>query len=178
MANYHPSEKSGFLELTTAGFSGLMDCDAAIRAIFNPRTWESGQPVIFSGGILSARITVPLELVARWPNKTVSKATFQRISISEEPQSNSATLTVGSYAPEKIAFAAPNSSAWIVAECKLGKLPQKHSCPLTAAFLKHLGTVIIPYDIGERRAKFEGAFRDLKDSIERFEELKIRRASA
>lgn len=142
---------------------GMLDCDQFVKSLCE----------LFALGLQAdaLRIHIPSIVAARWPNNSITKRRCSKMRLDPTEGANHvysvgkpSTLWDESQRPH------PESRLWVIAECQLeGSQPSGTASPLGTAFMEHLGTCLLPYDLSERRRLFRAAFAELSPFIEAHE---------
>jgi hypothetical protein len=149
---------------------GLVSSDYFARSYLS--TYPSDREDFLPGEFSNARVHVPAEVSARWPNNAVGKTLLGSLE-RRSGASGTQVFTTQGFKPFGFPFKAPEGKRWAIAECSLRNIspPDPKASAIGKAFMDLLGTCLIPYDLSERRARFGQAFHELKDYIDRREEL-------
>jgi hypothetical protein len=142
---------------------GLSEVDHTLRAIFNPYYYNRSRTIPFIG---KASMTVPLKVGKRWPNGQVGKGTLKLVEWHED--SERVTVESSSYSSQ-VAAVTSSADVWFAASIDLKMPAEDFQSVLHGVFIEYLGTLVIPYDLADRKSKFSGAFAALADQIARLQ---------
>jgi hypothetical protein len=118
----------------------------------------------------SLRISLPVAISERWPNKRVGKRCHRSMRLEAENgvcHCSSGGRQTANYSPA----AKPHSSPWAVAQYGLKNTQPEaaDASRIGKAFVRHLGTCVLPYAVADRRRLFRAAFAELGEFIEAHE---------